>query len=165
MRNWDLKGLLKPKGTGSAEGWESRPHRLYRLGDIIALVRQRGGMKTNPCPIGYVWSDVAGERMGLDGRKVTLLARRGELEHYRVPMGPSRYSYAISERSIIRWLNARGVVNSGEEFIMPADDVMPPLICARDETCLQARRELWQLKGRKWGRKFWKVLEGRRRAG
>lgn len=157
-----MQRYLLPAGEGWLPAWTWRPHRLYRIGDLLYLKDRLGGSKTRKPPEGFVDTFQASLRLEVRPNRVVVLLKRKELDGFSVPYGMKSVSWFVCEKSIERWLG----INSGDgEAMPPADGILPPLICARDETCLQARRELWQLKGRKWGRKFWKVLEGRRRAG
>lgn len=152
VRGWAMQRYLLPAGEGWLPAWTWRPHQLFRVKDLLYLKERLGGSKTHQPAEGFVDKFHASLRLGVRPNRVVVLLQRKELDGYSIPYGMKSVSWFVCLKSIDRWLTA----NSGDTC-PPADGILPPLICARDETCLKARRELWELKGRKWPRQFWRA--------
>lgn len=162
VRGWAMQRYLLPAGEGWLPKWTWRPHQLYRIKDLLYLKDRLGGSKTHQPAEGFVDKFHASLRLGVRPSRVVVLLQQKEIDGYSIPHGMKSVSWFVSVKSIDRWL----IANSGDgEAMPPADGILPALICARDDICLKARRELWERKRRKWRKKFWKVLDGRKRTG
>ncbi len=171
------RGVMKlGEGTPGAQGRprKGRPVIWVYWKDVVEFLKnyRPGGTKAEDriaaTPPGHIHADEAACLLGVSAASVRGGVREGRLEGQLVPMnGANSRHYVFVSRAAVDKIVAEREAQSKNKYHSydPPPDTSNPLITANDAVCLEARRRLWEEKGRVFPRKLRIYVAEERMAG
>lgn len=165
VADWAVQRYIKPAGKkqiATKDTGGKRTVNAYHWSDVLALKRVTGRINQDVLiklmPKGYMMLDEAAVVLNHSKTYIRSLARTKKLQSVRVEWpcnsftGKPRCSVFVLRKAVEAMAAARAESNwmkGGpiEKLYVPEN----PLIAADNELCLQARRELWENRGRIFG--------------